>query len=111
MKSSLNGHLDVVKTLIEAGANVNITNKVGEYLHCCCTCTYTLYSYITGLYTHAYMYVIMMPWLQMQVFKYVRAHASHGYMELTLHVMVTYHAIGKMLCATKMNKLLQYLVY
>ena len=29
------GHLDLVKTLIEAGANVNHTNEVGK--HCCCT--------------------------------------------------------------------------
>ena len=29
MKASQQGHLDVVKTLIEAGANVNHTNKVG----------------------------------------------------------------------------------
>ena len=33
MTASDKGHLDVVKTLIEAGANVNHTNKVGEYLH------------------------------------------------------------------------------
>ena len=31
MKASEKGHLDVVKTLIAAGANVNHTNKVGEY--------------------------------------------------------------------------------
>ena len=29
MKASDTGHLDVVKTLIEAGANVNHCNKVG----------------------------------------------------------------------------------
>ena len=29
MTASDKGHLDVVKTLIEAGANVNYTNKVG----------------------------------------------------------------------------------
>ena len=34
-----NGHLDVVKTLIEAGANVNQTNKVGI-----CTCTLSLWA-------------------------------------------------------------------
>ena len=33
------GHLDVVKTLIEAGANVNQTNKVGI-----CTCTLILWA-------------------------------------------------------------------
>ena len=33
MTASYEGHLDVVKTLIEVGASVNITNKVGEYLH------------------------------------------------------------------------------
>ena len=35
MKASEKGHLDIVKTLIEAGTNVNCTNKVGVY----CTCT------------------------------------------------------------------------
>ena len=30
----INGHLDVVKTLIEAGANVNQTNKVCSPWHC-----------------------------------------------------------------------------
>ena len=29
IQASYNGHLDVVKTLIEAGANVNQINKVG----------------------------------------------------------------------------------
>ena len=66
MTASDKGHLDVVKTLIEAGANVNNTNKVGKYLHCCCTCTCTHVPLV--LYTHVYMYVIMMPWVQMQVF-------------------------------------------
>ena len=84
MRASDKGHLDVVKTLIEAGANVNDTNKVGKYLHCCCTCTCTHVPL-----THVYMYVIMMPWVQMQVLTYVRAHVSHGYMGLTLHVKVT----------------------
>ena len=32
-----NGHLDVVKTLIEAGANVNHTDKVWGQWHCCNT--------------------------------------------------------------------------
>ena len=66
MTASNKGHLDVVKTLIEAGANVNHTDKVGKYLHCCCTCTCTHVPLV--LYTHVYMYVIMMPWVQMQVF-------------------------------------------
>ena len=86
MTESNKGHLDVVKTLIEVGANVNHTNKVGKYLHCCCTCTCTC---THVLLTHVYMYVIMMPWVQVQVLKYVRAHVSHGYMGLTLHVKVT----------------------
>ena len=30
--SSLNGHLDVVKTLIEAGANINQLNKVSAHI-------------------------------------------------------------------------------
>ena len=32
MIASDNGHLDVVKTLIDAGANVNHTNKVGVHV-------------------------------------------------------------------------------
>ena len=36
MVASANGHLDVVKTLIEAGADVNQADKVG-ILHCFCT--------------------------------------------------------------------------
>ena len=32
--ASLKGHLDVVKTLIEAGANVNQANKVSCPWHC-----------------------------------------------------------------------------
>ena len=46
MIASYEGHLDVVKTLIKAGANVNDTDEVGKYMymymHCCCkksTCT------------------------------------------------------------------------
>ena len=104
MAASDKGHLDVVKTLIEAGAtcNVNHTNKVGKiYMYALLLYMYTLSSYITGLYTHVYMYVIMMPWVQMQVLKYVRALVSHGYMGLTLHVKVTMQ-IGRMLCGTKM---------
>ena len=30
--SSVNGHLDVVKTLIEAGANINQANKVSTHI-------------------------------------------------------------------------------
>ena len=41
--ASHSGHLDVVKTLIEAGANVNHTNKVG-------TCALLLYTYTVLLY-------------------------------------------------------------
>ena len=33
--ASINGHLDVVKTLIEEGANVNQTDKVCSPWHCC----------------------------------------------------------------------------
>ena len=40
MIASNEGHLDVMKTLIEAGANVNHTIKVCkymhvQYMHCC----------------------------------------------------------------------------
>ena len=31
MAASMNGHVEVVKSLIEAGANINHTNKVGTY--------------------------------------------------------------------------------
>ena len=77
MRASDEGHLDVVKTLIETGASVNDTNKVGKYLHCCCTLYHRL------VYTCLHV---------CQVLKYVRAHVhvhvSHGYMGLTLHVHV-----------------------
>ena len=66
MKASNEGHLDVVKTLIEAGANVNHTNKVGR-INALLLYMYTLSSCITGFDAHVYMYVIMMPWVQMQV--------------------------------------------
>ena len=33
MTASAEGHLDVVKILIEAGANVNDTNEVGKYMY------------------------------------------------------------------------------
>ena len=49
MIASNKGHLDVVKALIEAGANVHHTYKVSKCMHCCCTCT--LYSCITGIHT------------------------------------------------------------
>ena len=45
MAASYIGHLDVVKTLIKAGANVNHTNKVGT-----CICTLLLYTYTVLLY-------------------------------------------------------------
>ena len=56
MAASEKGHLDVVKTLIEAGANVNHTNKVGVY-HVHCTLYYCLSS--AGLYTYVCMYIII----------------------------------------------------
>ena len=34
------------------------------------------------------MYVIMMPWVQMQVLRYVCVLVIQGYMGLTVHVMV-----------------------
>ena len=43
MTASDEGHLDVVKTLIEARANVNHTNEVG-------ICTLLLYTYTVHLY-------------------------------------------------------------
>ena len=66
---------------------------------------YTLFFlYHIGLYiyTHLYMHIIMMSWVQMQFLKYP-----------TTNLICTCddHAIGKMLCATLMNKLLQHLVY
>ena len=54
LKASYEGHLDVVKTLIEAGANVSHTNKVGKYMHCCtftCTCTYSPLASHARIYT------------------------------------------------------------
>ena len=39
MRASEKGHLDVVKTLTEAGANVNQTSKVG-------LCAYSVYSLV-----------------------------------------------------------------
>ena len=46
--ASCNGHLDIVKTLIEAGANVNQANKVG--------CTHILVSYNNAVIVYVYMY-------------------------------------------------------
>ena len=44
MASSCKGHLDVVKTLIEAGANVNHSDKVHIWVYICtCTCTLLLW--------------------------------------------------------------------
>ena len=36
MTASKQGHLDVVKTLIEAGANITHSNKVGMCTLICC---------------------------------------------------------------------------
>ena len=50
MIASNEGHLDVVKTLIEAGPNVNDTDEVGKYMYMhCCYKKCTLYTCITGL--------------------------------------------------------------
>ena len=43
MVASEKGHLDVVKTLIEAGADVTQINKVGIHV-CTCTCTLILWA-------------------------------------------------------------------
>ena len=37
MKASEEGHVEVVRSLIEAGANINHTNKVGMHSNYCCT--------------------------------------------------------------------------
>ena len=56
MTASNKGHLDVVKTLIEAGANVNHTNKVSKYMHCCCTCTCMHFHIVSqACMAHVYM--------------------------------------------------------
>ena len=47
MIASDKGHLDVVKTLIEAGANVSHTNKVGI--------SFIALSSSAGLYTYMYI--------------------------------------------------------
>ena len=41
--ASRNGHLEVMKTLIEAGANINQANKVGtcRCTQCNCVCNYS----------------------------------------------------------------------
>ena len=51
MIASYYGLLDVVKTLIEAGANVNHTNKVGKYMRCCCI--YVFYHRLVYPYMYA----------------------------------------------------------
>ena len=105
MNACSKGHLDVVKTLIEAGANVKHTNKVGKYLHCCtstCACTYTHIPLVFGLvYTRLHVCLndamdtnagfkistcTCKPWL-------------HG-INLTCKGD---HAVGNMLCATQIN--------
>ena len=37
MVASQKGHVEVVRSLIDAGANINHTNKVGIHPHCYCT--------------------------------------------------------------------------
>ena len=37
MKASEKGHVEVVRSLVEAVANINHTNKVGIHSHCYCT--------------------------------------------------------------------------
>ena len=60
--SSLNGHLDVVKALIKAGANINQANKVSyTYLQCNCnTFTQNLHVYnivASDKYIPQFMYI------------------------------------------------------
>ena len=63
MKASYEGHLDVVKTLIEAGANANRTNKVGK-IYMYATCTH--FPHVSLACIHMFTcteYVVMMPWV------------------------------------------------
>ena len=56
MIASEKGHLDVVKTLIEAGANVNHTNKVGLHTQFCCTDIMHIHTSCIYMYNIAYIY-------------------------------------------------------
>ena len=53
--ASCNGHLDVVKTLLEAGANINQVNKVGGHVCIQYHCKHIRYMY---LYDSLLMYLI-----------------------------------------------------
>ena len=44
--ASCNGHLDVVKTLLEAGANIDQANKVGGHVCIQCHCKHVQYMYV-----------------------------------------------------------------
>ena len=102
MTASDKGHLDVVKTLIEAGANVNHTNKVAKYMHRCGICTCTLYTCITSSYTYKY-FIIML------IFRTVLIHVHVYHRKARLHEINLIctckgdHAIGKMLFVTEIN--------
>ena len=56
MAASENGHLEVVKTLIEAGAKVNLTYNVGIHVH---ICTLFLYSNKCTLYCLKLVYLYL----------------------------------------------------
>ena len=66
--ASFNGHLDVVKTLMEAGANINQANKVrvlvsrytcvnvhAMHVHYCAYCMYDIIAFIKQNYRYKYM--------------------------------------------------------
>ena len=99
MKTSLKGHLDVVKALIEAGANVNYTNKVSKYMHCCCTCTCIHFHIVSQACVHVCHNDAMG---QMQALQ-----SCTCTFKPWLHGMTCKgdRAIGRMLCGTLMNKL------